>query len=39
MIQLTDKALEQVERIIAQEGIATPQLRIGVKGGGCSGLS
>ncbi|MEM6764752.1 MAG: iron-sulfur cluster assembly accessory protein [Bacteroidota bacterium] len=40
MISLTDKAVEQVKVLREKEGIAEDQLlRLGVKGGGCSGLS
>jgi len=40
MIQLTDRAAEQVKRLIADQKM--PQdtfLRVGVSGGGCSGFS
>ena len=41
MITIGDKALEHVIELMASEGL-TPEthfLRVGVKGGGCSGLS
>ncbi len=40
-IQVTDKALAKIRAVLAKEGIS-PQvggLRVGVQGGGCSGLS
>ncbi len=39
MIQFTHKAIAQVKRIKEQQQIREPYLRIGVKKGGCSGLS
>ena len=40
-IQVTDKALAKVRGAMAKEGISADQggLRLGVQGGGCSGLS
>jgi iron-sulfur cluster assembly protein len=39
-ITLTDKAVAQVRKLMADNNIAPEQgLRLGVKGGGCSGLS
>ena len=40
-IQVTDKALGRVKTAMAKEGISPEQggLRLGVQGGGCSGLS
>jgi iron-sulfur cluster assembly protein len=40
-IQVTDKALVKVRSAMAKEGISPEQggLRLGVQGGGCSGLS
>ncbi|HXM68019.1 MAG TPA: hypothetical protein VN911_14895, partial [Candidatus Acidoferrum sp.] len=40
-IQVTDKALGKVRSAMAKEGISPEQggLRLGVQGGGCSGLS
>ena len=39
MIQLTDMAKQEVKRLIEQQGNPGAFLRVGVKGGGCSGLS
>jgi iron-sulfur cluster assembly protein len=41
MITIGDKALEHVVELMMQQGITpdTHFLRVGVKGGGCSGLS
>jgi len=41
MIGVSDKALKQLKEIMLSEGITTDThyLRVGVKGGGCSGLS
>jgi len=40
MITISDKALEQVKRLKAQQNLGDDYgLRISVKGGGCSGLS
>jgi iron-sulfur cluster assembly protein len=40
-IQITDKALTKIRGAMAKEGISPEQggLRLGVQGGGCSGLS
>ncbi len=39
-IRLTDKAIAELKSIMAEEKRAADQpLRVGVKGGGCSGLS
>lgn len=40
-IQVTEKALSKIRAAIAKEGISPEQggLRLGVQGGGCSGLS
>src|SRR6202522_2276049 len=40
-IQVTDKALAKVKSAMAKEGISPEEggLRLGVQGGGCSGLS
>lgn len=40
-IQVTERALERVRRAMAKEGVSPEQggLRLGVQGGGCSGLS
>ena len=41
MINITDGALEHLKKVMKEEGIGdgTHFLRVGVKGGGCSGLS
>jgi len=39
MITLTDKAADKVKEIIKSDGRANSALRVGVKGGGCSGFS
>jgi len=39
MVILTDKAAEQVKKILADEKMAEAYLRIQVVGGGCSGMS
>ena len=39
MIGLTDKAAEKVKEILTAENKAGFGLRIGIKGGGCSGFS
>jgi iron-sulfur cluster assembly protein len=38
MIQVTPKAVDRIKRTFAREGV-TGGLRLGVLGGGCSGLS
>lgn len=38
-IQVTDKALAKVRAVLKKEGITQGGLRLGVQGGGCSGLS
>jgi len=40
-IQVTDKAIARIQAAMAKEGISAEQggLRLGVQGGGCSGLS
>jgi iron-sulfur cluster assembly protein len=41
MIQVTQKAAEKIRAMLGKEGVSleTGGLRIGVQGGGCSGLS
>jgi len=41
MIHITEKAAEKIRNLLAREGVpeATGGLRLGVQGGGCSGLS
>ena len=40
-LQVTEKALKRIRAVMAKEGISTAEggLRLGVTGGGCSGLS
>jgi iron-sulfur cluster assembly protein len=39
MIQISDMAARKIRSLMAKQGIAEGGLRVGVKGGGCSGLS
>ena len=39
MVQLTEKAAEQVKTLLAKEKLEGYGLRVSVAGGGCSGLS
>lgn len=39
MITLTNVAKDEVKKLLQQKGTPTTFLRLGVKGGGCSGLS
>lgn len=39
MITLTSRAIEEVKRLMEKDGRPGVALRVGVKGGGCSGLS
>ncbi len=39
MITLTPSAVQEVKRLVAQEQKPNQALRLGVKGGGCSGFS
>ena len=39
VVTLSDAALKEVKRLINVQGIESGGLRLGVKGGGCSGLS
>ena len=39
MIKLTDKAATKVKEILINEQSQTSRLRVGVKGGGCSGFT
>ena len=39
VITLTESAVKEVKRLIDLQGITEGGLRLGVKGGGCSGLS
>jgi iron-sulfur cluster assembly protein len=38
-IEISDHALDEVRRRMAQEQVNAAGMRVGVKGGGCSGLS
>src|ERR1022692_3245285 len=38
MVQVTEKALEQIRQLLAKEGVSGG-LRLAVQGGGCSGMS
>lgn len=38
-IQITEVAAHKIRSLMAKQGIADGGLRVGVKGGGCSGLS
>jgi iron-sulfur cluster assembly protein len=39
MIQVTPKAVEKIRQAFSREGVSGGGLRLGVLGGGCSGLS
>lgn len=39
VIALTEAAIKEVKRLVNVQGITEGGLRLGVKGGGCSGLS
>ncbi len=39
MIEITETAARKIRTLMAKQGIAEGGLRVGVKGGGCSGLS
>jgi len=39
MIKLSDRAAVEMERIVAEQDLGMVYLRVGVKGGGCSGFS
>ena len=39
MIMMSDRAAIQVGRLIAEQKLGEVSLRVGVKGGGCSGFS
>ena len=39
MIEVTPKAVDKIRSAFAREGVAEGGLRLGVLGGGCSGLS
>jgi iron-sulfur cluster assembly protein len=39
MIQISETAAKKIKSLMAKQGITEGGLRVGVKGGGCSGLS
>jgi len=39
MIQISETAARKIRTLMAKQGISDGGLRVGVKGGGCSGLS
>jgi iron-sulfur cluster assembly protein len=39
MIQVTETAARRIKMLMAKQGLSEGGLRVGVKGGGCSGLS
>jgi iron-sulfur cluster assembly protein len=39
MIQISETAARKIRSLMAKQGISEGGLRVGVKGGGCSGLS
>ena len=39
MIQISETAAQKIRSLMAKQGISDGGLRVGVKGGGCSGLS
>ena len=39
MIEITDNAAKKIRTLMAKQGLTEGGLRVGVKGGGCSGLS
>ena len=39
MITVTETASKKVQELVAESGFEKPYLRVGVKGGGCSGLT
>lgn len=39
MIELTPRAVEKVREVMRDQGVAKGGLRVGVQGGGCSGMS
>jgi iron-sulfur cluster assembly protein len=38
-IELTDRAADRIREILQQQNLTEGGLRVGIKGGGCSGLS
>jgi iron-sulfur cluster assembly protein len=39
MIQISESAARKIQSLMSKQGISDGGLRVGVKGGGCSGLS
>ncbi len=39
MIQVTPKAVDRIRQVLLRQGVEGGGLRLGVQGGGCSGLS
>jgi iron-sulfur cluster assembly protein len=39
MIAITEKASAHIQKLMTKQGLAEGGLRVGIKGGGCSGLS
>jgi iron-sulfur cluster assembly protein len=39
MITVTEQASAQIRKLMAKQGLTEGGLRVGIKGGGCSGLS
>jgi len=39
MIQLTEKAIGRIRQVFVKQGVEGGGLRLGVQGGGCSGMS
>ncbi|HLG58576.1 MAG TPA: iron-sulfur cluster assembly accessory protein [Vicinamibacterales bacterium] len=39
MIQISESAAKKIQSLMTKQGISDGGLRVGVKGGGCSGLS
>ena len=39
MIQITETAAQRIKFLMGKQGLAEGGLRVGVKGGGCSGMS
>ena len=39
MIAITEMASAHIQKLMAKQGLAEGGLRVGIKGGGCSGLS
>jgi len=39
MIQISETAAQQIRALMAKQGLEEGGLRVGIKGGGCSGLS